>query len=214
MNMKKNLLVIGFILISWLSAMAQQVKTVSDCTVLFEVSIEDEKADPQMTKAMAGSTKILYLKGAKSRIDLLTPGFKQTTFYDLKSDSTIILRELGNAKYITYLSEAKRQEKNKKYIGITFANTSEKKTILGYECVKVIATLTNGATFNVYYTPSIVPANNEYEFQFKGLPGFVMEYEEESETQKTKIKYAATKITLSPVPAAKFDVPKSGYRVL
>jgi GLPGLI family protein len=196
------------------SANGQEAKVVSDCTVLFEVSVEDEKADPKIAKAMAGSTKVLYLKGSKSRSDLITPGFKQTTLFDSKTDSTVILRELGNSRYITYLNETKKSQQNKKYAGIQFTNTTEKKTILGYECNKVVAKLGDGSTFNVYYTPSITPANKEYEYQFKDLPGFVLEYEEESENGKTKIKYSATKITLVPVPIAKFDLPKSGYRVL
>ncbi|MEJ7683983.1 MAG: hypothetical protein WKG06_40250 [Segetibacter sp.] len=77
-----------------------------------------------------------------------------------------------------------------------------------------MAKLTNGSAYNVFYTPSIIPSNKEYEYQFKDLPGLVLEYEEESEDGKTKIKYSATKITLFPVPDAKFDLPKSGYRIL
>ena len=212
--MKKAIVAFAIISAGYFPAFAQETKLVSDCTVLFEVSVEDDKADPQVVKAMAGSTKVLYIKGSKSRSDLITPGFKQTTLYDAKSDSTVVLRELGNAKYISYLDEAKRSAQNKKYAGIQFVNTNEKKTILGYECIKVVAKLANGSTFNVFYTPSIAPASKGYEYQFRDLPGFVLEYEEESENGKTKIKYSATKITLVPVPIAKFDLPASGYRVL
>jgi GLPGLI family protein len=193
---------------------AQEAKVISDCTVLYKVSIEDAKADSQVVKAIMGTTKAVYIKGSKSRSDLVTPRFKQTTLFDLKSDSTIILRELGNTKYISYLNESKRREQNRKYEGIQFNNTSEKKTILGYECVKVVAKLADGSSYNVYYTPSIVPSNKEYEYQFKDLPGFVLEYEAESVDGKTKLTFSASQITLVPVPIAKFDVPKSGYRVL
>jgi hypothetical protein len=54
----------------------------------------------------------------------------------------------------------------------------------------------------------------QYEYQFKDLPGFVLEYEALTEDGKSKINYSATKITLVPVPVAKFDLPKTGYRVL
>jgi GLPGLI family protein len=211
--MKKAALFILIIINSFIAS-AQEPKVISDCTVLFDVSVENDKADAEVVKSMIGSTKVLYIKGSKSRSDLITPRFKQITFFDEKSDSTIILRELGNSKYITYLSGAKRQEKNKKYAGVQFTNTGEKKVILGYECSKVVAKLTDGSTFNVFYTTSIVPANKEYEYQFRDLPGFVLEYEEEPEGRKAKIKYSATQITLVPVPVAKFDLPTSGYRVL
>jgi hypothetical protein len=78
----------------------------------------------------------------------------------------------------------------------------------------VIAKLTDGSSFNVFYTPSIIPTNLQYEYQFKDLPGFVLEYEALTEDGKSKINYSATKITLVPVPVAKFDLPKTGYRVL
>ena len=44
-------------------------------------------------------------------------------------------------------------------------------------------------------------------FYFQGEPFLNPEFLE-------MVKYAASKITLTPVPNAKFDVPKSGYRIL
>jgi hypothetical protein len=77
-----------------------------------------------------------------------------------------------------------------------------------------VAKLKDGSNFNVYYAPSIIPSNKEYEYQFKDLPGFVLEYETQTEDGKTKISYVASKIILTPVPESKFEVPKSGYRIL
>lgn len=194
------------------SVNAQDAKLITDCTVTYDVIIDNPNVPA--AKSLAGTTSVLYIKGSKSRSDLEAANFKQSTIYDSKSDSTVILRESGNSKFISYLNGSKRKEKNKKYEGIQFSNTSEKKTILGYDCRKVIATLVDGTTYNIFYTPSIIPSNNDYEYQFKDLPGFVLEYEAFTEDGKSKIKYAASKISLVPVPMAKFDVPKSGYRVL
>ncbi len=213
-NMKKIFSAIVLISSCCHRVAGQEAKIISDCTVYFTVSVEDAKADARVIKSMAGATKVLYIKGSKSRSDLITPGFRQTTLTDTKSDSTIILRELGNAKYISYLDDSKRSAQNKKYEGIRFNNTNDKKTISGYDCNKVVARVANGSTYNVFYAPSIMPSNKENEYQFKNLPGFVLEYESESENGKTKIKYEASKITLEPVPNAMFDIPKSGYRIL
>ncbi len=213
-KMKKLVfLFVSMFLVSLLS-IAQEAKQLSDCIVTYDVIVEDSKADPQVVKSMAGSVKTLYIKGSKSRSDLETPGFKQTTLFDTRTDSTVILREIGNNKYITYLNGTQRKEKNKKYENVQFTNTNEKKTILGYDCKKVIAKLADGSTYSVFYAPSIIASNNDFEYQFKNLNGFVLEYEAESENGKTRIKYVASKITLTPVPNAKFDIPKSGYRVL
>lgn len=212
--MRKLFAAIVLIFLCFSKAVSQEAKIISDCIVYFSVSVEDAKANPQVMKSMAGATNVLYIKGSKSRSDLITPGFKQTTLTDTRSDSTIILRELGNTKYISYLDNNKRSEQNNKYKGIQFNNTNERKTILGYDCKKVVAKLSDGSSYNVFYAASITPSNKEYEYQFKDLPGFVLEYESKSVDGKTKIKYTATKITLEPVPTAMFDLPKSGYRVL
>jgi len=212
--MKNLVAAFALILICHQKSTAQEGKLLSDCTVFFNVAAAGAKLDPQVAKTMEGTTKVLYIKGSKSRSDLITQTFKQTTITDSKSDSTIILRELGNLKYISYLDAGKMRAQNKKYEGIQFNNTGEKKIILGYDCLKLVAKLTNGDAYNVYYTPSIVPSNKQYEYQFKDIQGFVLEYEEASEDGKTNIKYSASKISLVPVPAAKFDLPKNGYRVL
>src|SRR5262249_51378856 len=95
---------------------------------------------------------------------------------------------------------------------ITFTNTAETKTIAGYPCVKAIATMKDGSTFSVYYTKEIIPENPDYNMQFRNLDGLPLEYEL---TQgKLKIKYTVSKIVMNPVPASKFDIPKSGYREL
>jgi GLPGLI family protein len=192
----------------------QETKIISDCTVNFDVAVQDAKEEAAASKAMSGTTKVVYIKGTRSRSDLETPNFKQTMIYDTKADSTIILRELGNTKYISYLDGNQRREKNKKYEGIKFTKTNEKKTILGYDCNKVIATLTDGSTYDVFYTTAIIPSTTEYEYQFKDLAGFVLEYQAEFAQGKTKVTFTASKISLVPVPVAKFDVPKTGYRVL
>lgn len=194
--------------------LAQPVKVISECTVVFELSVENAKNNAEVKNPMNGATKTLYIKGSKVRSDLNSSNYTQTTFSDSKTDTTMVLRELGKAKYLSYMSPQKRDEQNKKYEGIVFNKTGENKTILGYECVKVVAKLKDGSTYNVYYATAIAPSNKEHEYQFKDLPGFVLEYETESEDGKTKIKYTATKISITPVPASKFDLPKTGYRIL
>lgn len=211
---KRHLLTSVFLISCVYNGITQNPKIISECMVVYEVSVDDSKADPQVVKAMAGATKVLYIKGSKTRSELTTPNFQQAVIYDSKTDSTIVLREFGNSKYISFLNEDKRNEKNKKFEGVSFTNTDETKTILGYECKKVIATLKDGSTYTMYYSPSIIPSSRDYEYQFKDLPGFVLEYEAETENGKSKVKYTASKITLTPVASVKFDVPKSGYRVL
>ncbi|WP_207492651.1 hypothetical protein [Aridibaculum aurantiacum] len=209
-NLFVTLLVPGFSVF----AQAQSPKVISEVSVVYELSIEDANADANTVKAMNGAVKNLFIKGSKVRTDLVTPSFKQVFLHDSKSDTTVVLRELGNTKYLTYIDARKRTEQNRKYEGITFINTEETKTILGYECKKIVARLKDGSQYNVFYAPSIIPSNRSFEYQFQDLPGFALEYEAQSEDGKTRVKYTATRITLTPVPVALFDIPRSGYRIL
>jgi GLPGLI family protein len=212
----KNLLVlfIGFLLFSSTYVSAQPPKIVSECTIVYNMSVEDSKSSPELIKSLNGATKTVYIKGSKSRTELVSPSYTLTIINDTKTDTTVVLRELGNTKYMSFLDQAKKLEKNRKFEGIDFIATTETKTILGYDCKKVVAKLKDGSTYNVYYAPSIVPSNREYEYQLKGLAGLALEYETESEDGKVKFTFTAVKITLTPVQAAKFDLPKSGYRIL
>jgi len=91
---------------------------------------------------------------------------------------------------------------------------NETKTILGYECKKGSAVLKDGSSFTFFYTVSIKPSASENPYQFRDIPGFVLEYEIIGEDKTSKITYTATRINFNPVPSSKFDIPTSGYRVL
>ncbi len=204
-----------FLLLSSTAVFAQSanVRTLFDCTLQYDIVI-DEKSDAELSKSMGGATKTVYIKGTQCRTDLVSPSYNQTIITNTKSDTTVVITERGSSKFISYLSEQKRSAQYKRFDGMTIKNTTETKPILGYECVKAIATLNDGTTLNIYYAPSIVPSNFDYEYQFKDVPGFVLEYESESSNGKFKNKYVATRITLSPVPASKFEIPTKGYRVI
>lgn len=210
----KKIIIFPAILLSCFSAFGQDQKVLNDCTVTYDVSVVDAKADPGVSAAMQGATKVVYIRSNKVRTDFITSAFTQTTLQDSKSDTTIILREFDKNKFISFLSGKKRKELGKKYEQIKFANTTEKKVILGYQCIKTIATLADGSTYNIFYAPSIIATNNNFEVQFKDLQGFVLEYEAQTDDGKVRVKYTASKMTFIPVPIAKFDIPLSGYRVL
>ena len=57
----------------------------------------------------------------------------------------------------------------------------------------------NGNTYTVYYLPGIIPSVTENDFEFKAVPGLVLQYE--ASIHKEKIKYTATYLNFDPVPA-------------
>jgi hypothetical protein len=58
----------------------------------------------------------------------------------------------------------------------------------------------------------LVPENKDFQYVNRSLPGLAMQYE--SNMGSLNVVYTVAKINLAPVPAAKFDLPKSGYRVM
>jgi GLPGLI family protein len=195
-----------------MNSAAQRV--VADCAITYSISTEEGNADKDISASLKASTKTVYIKGNDSRTDLVSPSFTQSLLYNKTTGNAVILREFGNNKFMTKLDQAKWVAENKKYEGMTVSlSTTETKTILGYECKKAVIQLKDGSSFTLYYATTIVPSVKEYEYEFKDIPGFVLEFESQ-ETDSKKIKYTATKINLSPVQASRFDIPTSGYRLL
>lgn len=193
-----------------LTMLAWSQKKVSELTLVYDATITTGSSEPKMADAFDGATTTVYLKGNLSRSELSSALFSSTTIHDSKTGAAVVLREVSGQKLLIRMSAENWVEKNKKYQGIKFTNTNERKTVAGYTCTKAVATLSDGSTFTVYYTTDIIPENKEYDYQFKNLNGLPLEYEL---TQgKLNIKYTVSKINLNPVPASKFDIPKGGYR--
>jgi GLPGLI family protein len=187
-------------------------KIFGDGTIHFSVTIIKE---PNDTLASSSIIKTVYLKGKQVRIDLISPTFTQSTLYYGAADSAVILKELGNNKYITLLNSKQWHEANAEYDSMQINWLTETKTIINYVCKKATAILKNGKTFSFFYTTDIKPSMPENPVQFKNVPGLVLEYEAPmEENPNNTIIYTATSIDFSPVPLSKFEVATAGYRLL
>jgi GLPGLI family protein len=189
---------------------AEAQRKVSEVTLTYDASISSGSKEPKMADALDGHNKTIYIKGNMSRAEMVSALFSSATIHDSKTGSSVVLKEVSGQKLLIRMTADNWAENNKRYEGITFTNTSETKTIAGYNCIKAVAKLPDGTTFTVYYTPDIVPENKEYDYQFKNLNGLPLEYE--LVQGKLTIKYTVSKINMNPVPASKFDIPKTGYR--
>jgi GLPGLI family protein len=210
--MKQIYLIIAFLFFSSTYCIAQQ-RVVAECSVTYTISVDEETTDKETVDALKASSKTVYIKANQSRVDLVSAAFSQSLFYDRNTGNATILREIGNNKFISKLDNAKWKQENSKFDGAQLIVLTESKTILGYDCKKATLQLKDGSSFTLYFASNIAPSVKEFEYQFKDVPGFVLEYEAKDIGGK-KIKYTATKINLNPVPASKFDIPTTGYRVL
>ena len=193
-----------------LSVSAQKV--VNEATIVYNMSVETGSGEPKMADMLDGATNTIYIKGNQSRSELVSSLGNEATIYDATSGKGVILKDYSGQKLMITLSPQDWEENNKKYQGITFENTGETSKIAGFECKKAIAKLKNGTSFTVFYTTEVNLSNKSYDSQFKTLPGLAVQYEMQS--GKMKFKFTLAQISYTPVPLSKFEIPKSGYRVL
>ena len=201
----------GLIVMTMFSAFSYAQKSISEGTITYNISTQSDNKSSQ-ADPLSGATNTIYLKGSLTRTDMVSPLGKETTIYDEKSGSGVILKEYSGQKLMITLTKENWISQNKKFEGISFEATSEAKSIAGYNCTKATAKLKDGSTLTVYYTKDINITNKEYNQTFKNLPGFPVQYE--FERGKLKFKYLLNSIDFGPLPISKFDIPKSGYRVM
>ncbi len=200
------------VLMVMLAFQANAQRKVSELTLVYDASISTGSTEPKIADAFDGATTTVYLKGNMSRSEMVSALFSSTTIHDAKTGTAVVLREVSGQKLLIRMTAENWAEKNRRYNGITFVNTKETKTIAGYSCTKATATLGDGTSFSVFYTTEIIPENKDYDYQFRNLNGLPLEYE--LVQGKLTIKYTVSRINLNPVPASKFDIPKTGYREL
>lgn len=187
-------------------------KILNEGTLVYNMSVETGSEQPKIADMLDGATTTIYLKGDKSKTELVSSLGREATIYDASTKTGVILKDYSGQKLMITLTESNWEENNNKYNGITFENTGETAVIAGFKCNKAIAKLKNGTSFTVFYTTEVEPANKSYDTQFKTLPGLPVQYEMQS--GKMKLKFTLSKISYNLVPLSVFEIPKSGYRVL
>jgi GLPGLI family protein len=211
----KKIPVFGLFLLAIISSVqvfAQRKLT--EATVSYDIVINTANTKPQAADALDGSISVIYLKGKSSRSEMITPLGNQSTIIDGKTGNATVLREWGAQKYMITMTPDNWKEYNKKYEKITFTYLNEFKTIAGYNCQKAIGNLNDSAktTFTVFFTKELVPLNTDFQYLNRNLPGLAMEYEVVKD--KDVHTYTVSKISFDPVPAAKLEIPRSGFRVM
>lgn len=208
--MKKILLFITTFVLAGIVANAQ--KRLTEATISYDFVINTKNAAPGAADMLDGATSVVYLKGTRSRADFINSLGTQTTIYDGKTGTATNLVEYGNSRFMITFTPAEWKASNKKYENITYTIEEEFKTIAGFRCQKAVAKLDEGTSVVAYFTKDLVPVNTEFLYINKNLPGLVMQYEASQE--KATVTYTVSSIDLGVVPFSKFDLPKSGYRVM
>jgi len=202
--------VIAFFLFYTSATFAQ--KKFSEGSIVYNVTVNTSDPNPKLADGFDGATNTVYIKGKLSRTELVSVFGTQSTIIDGRTGNVSVLKEYGDKKYMITMTPADWVEANQKYDSVSFTYENEYKTIAGYNCQKAMGKLKDGETFTVYYTKDLIPESRDFQYSYKNLPGLALEYE--SVLGNSKVTFSASKISFDPVPIAKFDLPRSGFRVL
>ncbi|HET9057913.1 MAG TPA: DUF4412 domain-containing protein [Chitinophagaceae bacterium] len=194
----------------FLALFANSQKQFIEGTIVYDVIVKTGCNEPRAADLLDGATQKVFLKGNMSRTEMSSLLGTSVTIHDSKNGTATRLNEYGDQKIMIKLTKENFTEINKKYEGVSFEKSAEAKVIAGYQCSKAIGRLKDGSTFTVFYTTELVPANKDYDLQFKGLPGLVLEYE--ASLGGLQVTFTTSKISFDLVPNSKFDLPKSGFR--
>jgi len=208
--MKKRFLILIISLVFFIPLFAQ--KKISEGSIVYNVVVNTNDPTPKLADGFDGATNTIYIKGKLSRSELVSVFGTQSTIIDGRTGNVNVLKEYGDKKYMISMTPADWIEANQKYDSVAFTYLDEYKTIAGYSCRKAIGKLKNGESFTVYYTTELVPENQNFQYSNRTLPGLALEYE--SSLGKNKVVFSASKISFDPVPASKFDLPKTGFRIM
>ena len=187
-------------------------KKMTEATITYDIVVNTNNITPKAADLLDGATSVIYLKGNSSRSEMISSLGTQSTIIDGKTGKVTILKDYGEQKYMINLTPENWKASNKKYDGISFTYENEYKTIAGYNCQKAIGKLPNDSTFIVFFTKDLIPVNKDFQYLNKNLPGLAMQYE--ATFGNLKVTYTVSSINFKLVPAAKFDLPRMGYRVM
>jgi GLPGLI family protein len=205
----KSITVLSFLLCV-LNVNAQ--KRITEGTISYDIVVNTGNSNPSIADMFNGATSIVYLKGYQTRFERVSSLGVESTLVDGKTGNVNVLKEYGEQKYMITMTPDNWKDANKKYEGIVFKYEEEYKTIADYKCQKAIGTMKDGTTITVFFTKDLVANNREFEYAYKSLPGLAMEYE--TTIGSLKVTYTVSKVNFSIVPATKFELPKSGFRVM
>ena len=187
-------------------------KVLSDAVLSYNISILSAKGEKEVSSALNGATLSLYLTKDKSRSDMVsTPGTESNVF-DNKLGKGFILKEYSGQKLMITTTGDNWTQKNLINSRLDFEVDNSLVQIAGYNCKKATAVSTDGKTYTVYFDPSYSIINKSYNNAFPQLQGLPVQYELSS--GNLIFRYLLANLSNTVVNSAKFEAPKSGFRVM
>lgn len=202
----------GLLIASLFTLPASAQRRLTEGVLKYKISIVSAKSGVANINGFDDAELSVYLKPTSSRAEMKSSLGTESTVFNDKLNSGFILKEYSGQKLMITMTAANWDQKNRPYENLNFSISNEMTSIGSYSCKKATATMPDGKTFVVYFDPSVVIANTNYNNAFTKLPGLPVQYEIQS--GDLSFKYTLTNLSYETVATTKFDAPKSGYRVM
>ncbi len=180
--------------------------------VTYAISFENSGLPPEALQMLKGAESVVYIKGDKRRVDMNTAMQSTTSVMDSKSKTVLTTMDVMGQKYLIKMNESDMKKEKETAPVTTIKYMDETKEIAGYKCKKAeVTTKTKEGkeeTIIVYYTEEI--PSSDVKSTFEGLKGMPLEYT--ISQGGVKMTFSTKTIVKEPVPDAKFELAKEGYK--
>jgi hypothetical protein len=210
MKLKKTGILLCFSFMATFFAHGQRILT--EAKLEYSLTPIPEKGQESLAAAFKNATRIVWLRGNMVRTDFFSPNLQQSIIYNSTTGAATLLRASGEEKYQWNLDSAQWKQYNEKWKATGFRETGETASIGGYECNGVMARFVSGDSSFIFYTRQIFPLAIGYEPMIDGLRGIPVQYE--WVIAGLKIRYKLVSVQTGPVGAPRFEIPKSGYKII
>lgn len=187
-------------------------KLLQEVTLVYHVTVTSKDENQPVTAELQGIRYTIFLKGAQSRTEMTSSLGTESTIFNPRSSSGYIIKEYGSTKLLIQATHDEWEDHNRTYSELSFAEEQGSFALGKYSCRKAQATLPSGNKITVYYDPSLVFSNKNYNLAFSGLSGLPVSFE--LEQSGYLYKYELASLSTDPVSYSRFDVPAKGYRTI
>lgn len=178
----------------------------------YTINITGLDAGSPAYQSLNGASLHIYLKPSQSRTEMVSALGTESSIYDSRAKSGFLLKEYSGQKLMITLNGDNWKQKNQFYEEANFSIDNSRTIIAGQSCKKATASLPGNKTLVVYFNPEIELVNTTYNNAFPNLPGLPVQYELQS--GNLNFRYTLKEVSWEPVSSAKFEVPRTGYRVM
>ena len=182
---------------------------VSEGTVIYDISYPENRYDSAVMAVLPVECQA-YFNKEMVRLDMASgAGVNNRIIVNNSNEEVHVLTEIYGSKTDFFMSGRDRAKMADDQFKVTY--TDEKKSIAGYPCRKAEVKSDKGQNYSVWYTSEIAAVNSGLYNQFRGIDGFLLEFEVESGA--VKMKMTAREVKAGTVEPSVFLIPEGYQRV-